>query len=101
MRYAIPPREAVPLSRSLRKRLLVRDSGKGISAESLPKLFTRFWRAGGNQEGTELCLSICREIAQALDWDLMARNIDPGMEFVVSFGQNKEAASANSLVARD
>jgi signal transduction histidine kinase len=79
--------------------LLVRDNGRGVSPELVPKLFTRFWRAGGNQEGAGLGLSICREISQALGWELTAKNIDPGMEFVVSFG--REIGDAVARVAGD
>lgn len=45
--------------------LLVRDSGVGIAAQELPRLFERFYRAGGGaQPGSGLGLAIVREIVQ-------------------------------------
>ncbi len=48
--------------------IIVNDSGQGIPAEYMPRLFTRFFRAP-NQEnvtvGTGLGLSICKQIVEA------------------------------------
>jgi two-component system sensor histidine kinase BaeS len=45
-------------------RLTVRDTGPGISAAALPKVFARFWRAGDGS-GTGLGLPIARSIVEA------------------------------------
>ncbi len=47
-------------------RLWVRDTGPGVGAEELPRLFNRFYRAGARSvEGSGLGLSIARRIAEA------------------------------------
>jgi signal transduction histidine kinase len=51
-------------------RLEVRDTGEGMDAEQLSRLFRRFEQAGGPGEGhrggTGLGLAICRELAEAM-----------------------------------
>jgi len=60
----------------------VQDEGPGESPEDLPKLFTRFWRSAERRDlGAGLGLSICREIATAHGWDLLARRREAGMIF--------------------
>src|SRR5260370_20870736 len=55
---AAPEREAV--------RFEVRDSGAGIDAEHLPRLFERFYRVPGTAPGgAGLGLYICKEIVEA------------------------------------
>ena len=48
--------------------IAVKDTGSGIPAEEIPKLFHRFYRVGSDRGresgGTGLGLSICRKIAQ-------------------------------------
>ncbi|WP_165973629.1 sensor histidine kinase [Luteibacter rhizovicinus] len=68
--------------------LSVKDDGNGIPEEDLPKLFSRFWRGAGSQEGAGLGLSICREIALAHGWTIAAVNTSPGAEFSVAFESN-------------
>lgn len=65
----------------------IRDHGKGIAEDNLPRLFKRFWRgANRRDEGAGLGLSICQEIALAHDWRLLVHHDqDPGAEFVVLF----------------
>ena len=65
----------------------VRDHGKGIAEDNLPRLFKRFWRGENRRdEGAGLGLSICQEIAVAHDWRLIVHHDrDPGAEFVVVF----------------
>ena len=48
--------------------LIVEDSGQGISAQDLPRIFERFYqvdKARGPQRGTGLGLAIVQEIVQA------------------------------------
>lgn len=48
-------------------RISVSDSGRGITAEALPHVFDRFYRAAyeGDSEGTGIGLALVREIIQA------------------------------------
>lgn len=52
----------------------VTDTGTGIAAEDLPKVFDRFWRADGSRTrstgGTGLGLSIARQLARAHGGDI-------------------------------
>ncbi|MEM2619577.1 MAG: HAMP domain-containing sensor histidine kinase [Candidatus Hadarchaeales archaeon] len=43
----------------------VKDTGKGISKEHLPKLFTKFFRADLSSPGSGLGLYICKKIVEA------------------------------------
>jgi PAS domain S-box-containing protein len=50
-------------------RLAIRDTGRGIAADKLPRLFTPFDRLGAEQsavEGTGLGLALCRRLVQAM-----------------------------------
>ena len=42
--------------------LSIADTGIGIKKEKIPKLFSRFYRAGEDNRGTGLGLAICKEI---------------------------------------
>ncbi len=63
-------------------RLQVTDSGPGIPAEALPRVFERFYRAdharSREQGGTGLGLAIARQLALAHGGDLMAANCPEG-----------------------
>lgn len=63
--------------------LCVRDSGPGIPAAELDKVFEPFHRAQGMQEpGNGLGLTISREAAQQLDGEIRLRNRpEGGLEF--------------------
>lgn len=65
----------------------IRDHGRGIAPDNLPRLFKRFWRGENRRdEGAGLGLSICEEISFAHDWNLIVNHDkDPGAEFVVAF----------------
>ncbi len=66
--------------------LAVRDRGRGVPAEQLPKLFGRFWRGPHRRDdGAGLGLSICREIALAHGWTLQAANAEPGLRVTLAW----------------
>ena len=60
--------------------LRVEDSGEGIAAEELPRLFERFFRGeqGGRRRGTGLGLAIAREIIRAHGGEITAAS-EPGV----------------------
>ncbi|OIJ98929.1 sensor histidine kinase [Streptomyces colonosanans] len=67
----------------------VRDTGKGISAEDLPRLFDRFWRAdpsrGRATGGSGLGLSIARQIVTDHGGTIAARStVGAGTTFTVT-----------------
>lgn len=67
--------------------LSVRDQGPGIDPEHLPHVFERFWRNPERRHiGAGLGLAICREIAVAHGWALIASPLQPGAEFTLAFG---------------
>jgi len=71
----------------------VADSGPGIAAEDLPRLFERFYRADKSRSrgegGTGLGLAIARQLALAHGGDISASNrSDGGAEFVLRLPAN-------------
>ncbi len=56
------------------KRLTVADSGRGISAEHLPHVFGRFFRAQGHDGGMGLGLSIVRRVCDHYGWRVEAES---------------------------
>jgi two-component system, OmpR family, sensor kinase len=52
----------------------VQDSGPGIPAEALPRLFERFFRADRSGNGVGLGLAICKEIIEAHRGTIAAEN---------------------------
>ncbi len=61
-------------------RVAVRDSGPGIAAEDLPKIFDRFYRADQSRAtpGSGLGLSLARALARAMGGDLTAESTPGG-----------------------
>lgn len=69
--------------------LSVEDNGPGIPAESIGRVFERFYRASDNTDGTGLGLAIVQEIARAFHAtvQLQAHPIEPhGLLVTVWFG---------------
>ena len=75
-------------------RIVVRDTGPGIPADLLPKLFREF-QTSGKVEGTGLGLAFCRRVMQALGGDIQCRS-EHGhyTEFTLSFPQAEPAQVA-------
>ena len=74
--------------------LRVRDSGKGIPAEHLPRLFERFYRVDKDRSrstpgGTGLGLAICKHIVEAHRSKIQVEST-PGEGSVFSFALHKE-----------
>jgi two-component system, OmpR family, sensor kinase len=69
--------------------LSVTDTGKGVEAEALPRLFDRFYqvdasRAGGENHGAGLGLAIVKEIVQAHGGRIIVRSqVEYGTTFVI------------------
>ena len=67
-------------------KIAVSDSGPGIPAESLERIFTKFYRIPGTATGgTGLGLSICRGLVEAHGGTLVVSNKpDGGTRFLIS-----------------
>ena len=66
--------------------IVVRDHGPGVNDAQLLQLFKRFWRSEQRRDsGAGLGLTICREIALAHEWSLIASKMEPGLQFRLSF----------------
>ena len=60
----------------------VRDTGHGIPAEELPRLFERFYRGSARQPGTGLGLSIARNLVRLHGGDIsVVSEVGRGSEF--------------------
>lgn len=72
----IPDRDAVEVA--------VRDTGHGIPADELPKLFERFYRGSARKPGTGLGLSIARNLVRLHGGDITVQSeVGRGSEFRV------------------
>ena len=62
----------------------VADNGPGIAPEELPRVFERFYQAGGARTGTGLGLAIAREIVLAHGGEIeISSTLGKGTEFTV------------------
>lgn len=76
--------------------ITVRDTGIGISADQLPHIFDRFWRADQVRSrdvgGAGLGLSIARAIAEKHGATISAESeLDKGTSFIVKFPLHRES----------
>jgi len=71
--------------------VVVRDTGVGIAAQDLPKIFARFWRgdpARSGETGTGLGLAIVRALVRRHGGDIAVQStLGRGSEFAVWFPQ--------------
>ncbi len=63
--------------------ITIKDNGRGIHTEILPKLFTKF--ATNSEKGTGLGLFICKNIVEAHGGRIWAKNNDDGKGATFSF----------------
>ena len=74
--------------------IAIRDYGSGVTDEQKQLLFERFWRGPHKRDtGAGLGLSICKEIAQAHNWEIQCKDASPGLLVEV---MNKASLKENS-----
>jgi signal transduction histidine kinase len=76
--------------------LLVRDSGRGIPADALPRVFERYWQgtpALNADGGLGLGLAICRQLVELHDGriEALSEGQDKGATFIVRLPRAKSA----------
>jgi signal transduction histidine kinase len=68
------------------RRLTVADTGAGIAAEDLPRVFERYYRGGAETDGLGLGLAIVKRICDRFGWRMEASSRPgAGTEFTVVF----------------
>ncbi|MEM9459104.1 MAG: ATP-binding protein [Myxococcota bacterium] len=98
-RHAYPERKGGDVEIAMRTRVLqgiphfvlaIRDFGRGIIAENLPKIFTPFFTTGRSRGGTGLGLSIVRNIVvDALKGTIdVESTVGEGTTFTITFPQD-------------
>lgn len=101
-------RTAVKLSATVRNgeiRIAVADTGPGIAAKHLPRLFERFYRVdrGRSREvgGTGLGLSIVKHLTEALGGHVMVESVPGvGSMFTVQFPAELAGSTPEALLER-
>ncbi|MCK5061372.1 GAF domain-containing sensor histidine kinase [Candidatus Parcubacteria bacterium] len=64
--------------------IIIADTGIGIKKEKIPKLFSRFYRAGKDNRGTGLGLAICKEIINRHKGEIRVESEDgEGTKFII------------------
>ncbi|MEM9529203.1 MAG: ATP-binding protein, partial [Bacteroidota bacterium] len=87
--------------------LNVHDTGPGIAAEDLPKIFERYYQSAQNKQvgGTGIGLALCRELASALNGKIWATSVTqegdgvPGSIFHLRLPLTETIASSEQLEA--
>jgi CheY-like chemotaxis protein len=84
---------------------VVRDTGIGIPAANVSRLFTPFDRLGAEQlgiEGTGLGLALSRRLAQAMDADIGVRSVEgSGSTFWIDLPRDESLLGRLAAVERD
>jgi signal transduction histidine kinase len=78
--------------------LTVRDTGLGISADDLPRIFERFYRGdrSRSESGAGLGLSLARAIARAHGGDIAVESrVGEGSVFAVTLPSPERDAASN------
>ena len=75
------------------------DTGGGIPAEVLPRLFEPFVSTKSADHGTGLGLSICHGLVKAMGGTIEARNAAEGAVFTILLPEAVEAVEAVSPAA--
>ncbi len=86
-----------------RIRVMVCDTGIGMDADQLPKVFDRFYRADPSRNeqtgGTGLGLAICRSIVESHQGEIsVSSRIGAGTTFTVVLPLVDEAVTGNTLI---
>ena len=91
LRYTEPPGSVRLSARTVdgAVRLSVTDSGMGIAAEDLPRVFERFYRTDKSRSraagGSGIGLTISRALVEAMGGRLRAESAGPGQGATFSF----------------
>ena len=77
-----------PVTTQRRLTLKIRDTGKGIPADALPKIFDRFYQVDGSStregEGSGIGLSLTKEIVELMGGEIKVKSWEgTGTEFIV------------------
>ena len=68
------------------RRLTVADSGTGIAADHLPRVFERFYRGDPGPDGSGLGLAIVKHICDHFNWKIEVKSgSEHGSEFSITF----------------
>jgi signal transduction histidine kinase len=70
-------------------RVTVRNTGPGIPAEQLPRVFDAYWRGNVGREGKGLGLAIAKLIVEAHGGEMSAQSSDLGTEFSFTLPQHR------------
>lgn len=81
----------------------VKDSGKGIAAEHLPHLFTRFYQVADTaQDGSGIGLSLAKEIVELHCGTINVKSTPgEGTEFIVTLPRGKSHLSPEEIMNED
>jgi signal transduction histidine kinase/DNA-binding response OmpR family regulator len=81
------------------------DNGEQIPEQSLARIFERFYQAASltnqTKTGTGVGLDLTRSLVQLHHGDIIARNVEDGVEFVVTIPQGCEHLSKEELTLHE